>query len=58
MGQCFSRDFRAFYIEMCVCGRRGVGGGGKEEERYGIDRKSKSKQPYTTPTSAVGLGVV
>ena len=45
---------------MCVEDGGGGGGGwgGKEEERYGIDRKSKSKQPYTTPTSAVGLGVV
>ena len=40
-----SADFRQFQ----------VGGEGKREERYGIDKKSESKLSHTAPTSTVDL---
>ena len=46
MGQCFGiLAIISQRRSVCVC----VGGGGGEEERYGIDRKSKSKLSHTAP---------
>ena len=44
MGQCFSR--------FPTVSRRVEG---KKEERYGIDKKSASKESHTAPISTVGL---